>query len=132
MKKSIKHISAVFVFGVVATLVLFGTAYSDSNEVHRKYMPSPDAFSSSFGDTMSSGGPVTLSGTVNPNSQFIDNRGRSLNLTNTDEGLEVQSLVGQRVEIKGTVMDEGGQKSVDVQEYKIINERSLIHDGGPY
>jgi hypothetical protein len=132
MNKNIKNISVIVLSGVVATLFLFGTAYSDSNEIHRKYAPSPEAFSSSFGDTMSSGGQVTLSGTVNPNSQFIDNRGRSLNLTNTDEGLEIQSLVGQRVEIKGTVMDEGGQKTVDVREYKIINERSLIHDGGRF
>ena len=43
MNKNIKNISLIFVFGVVATLVLFGTAYSDSNEVHRKTVSNPAA-----------------------------------------------------------------------------------------
>ena len=132
MNTNIKHKSLIFALVAMATVILFGNASADSNEVHRKAIPNTGAYASSSNDSMASGGQVTLSGTVNSNSQFIDNRGRSLNLTNTDEGLEVQSLVGQRVEIKGTVMDEGGQMTVDVREYKILNERSLIRDGGRF
>jgi len=40
----------------------------------------------------------------------------------------MQALVGQRIEIKGAVMREGGQQPVDVSNYKVMEGN--INDGG--
>ncbi|HSO19063.1 MAG TPA: hypothetical protein VLT88_06380, partial [Desulfosarcina sp.] len=64
--------------------------------------------------------PVILSGTINENSQFVDNSGRSFELADTEQGMEVKSLVGRRVEIRGTVMEEMGERIVEVNDYKLL------------
>ncbi len=132
MNTTIKHISFVLVFGVMATLVLFGTGYADWGSLSNEARSNTGVFvsSSNAKDAMSSGDRVTLSGTIDPNSHFVDYRGDTLKVSDTDTGLEVQSLIGQRVEIKGTVMDEGGQRTVEVHEYQIFED--IINDGGRY
>lgn len=67
---------------------------------------------------------ITVSGTINDSNQLIDDQGKAFELSeNTDEGLEVKALVGQKVELKGTVMEEEGQNIMEVQEYRIIGDK---------
>lgn len=65
---------------------------------------------------------LTLSGTIDENSQFVDKKGEIFNLANNDKGMEVKSLTGKQIEIKGTVMERAGLKIVDVKEYKILEK----------
>ena len=157
MKKNIKDVNAIFAIGALATLILFGTAHAE-DQLWREAptYPGAAAYTSegdlSFGNsadivddqflheaptypgaaayTSENAGPATISGIVNPNSEFVDDRGRTLRLANSDEGQAVQSLVGQRVEIKGTVMDDGGRQTVDVSNYKVI--KNNVDDGDRY
>ena len=67
---------------------------------------------------------ITVSGTINDANQLIDDKGQAFELSeNTEKGLEVKALVGQKVELKGTVMDEAGQSVLEVKEYKIIGSK---------
>jgi len=117
MNRNTRKIGSIFVFGALVTLTLFGTGYADDQLWHEgPTYPGAAAY------TSEEAGPKTISGIVNPNSEFVDDRGRTLRLTNTDEGQAVQSMVGQRVEIKGTVVDNGGQQTVDVSNYTIVGD----------
>jgi hypothetical protein len=66
------------------------------------------------------GEELSLSGTIDENSRFIDEQGEIFNLADNDKGMEVKALTGQKVEIKGTVMEAEGEKTVEVTEYSII------------
>ena len=155
MERMNKRTGKMVMFGALATLILFGTAYAD-DQLWREAPNYPNAAAYTSDDdvafdssaniasdkpwrvtptypgasayTFDEAGSPTISGIVNPDSKFVDDRGRTLNLSNTDEGMQVQSLVGQRVEIKGTVMDDGGQQKVNVTDYKILEDN--IDDGG--
>ena len=64
---------------------------------------------------------ITVSGTINDANQLIDDNGQAFKLSeSTEQGLEVKALVGQKVQLKGTVMEEAGQNIMEVQEYKIL------------
>ncbi len=65
---------------------------------------------------------VTLAGSVNEFGQFLDNEGETFELSDNEESLEVKALTGRQVEIKGTVMEEEGRKTLEVKEYKILEE----------
>lgn len=83
----------------------------------------PDAASPAASDKiMPADKQLTLSGTIDENSQFIDKKGEIFNLVNNDKGMEVKSLAGKQIEIKGTVMEREGLKIVEVKEYKILEK----------
>ena len=63
-----------------------------------------------------------MSGSIDENSQFVDKKGEIFNLANNDKGMEVKSLTGKQIEIKGTVMERAGMKIVDVKEYKVLEK----------
>jgi hypothetical protein len=70
--------------------------------------------------TMPNSDEITLSGTVGKDDQLVADNGKEFELSNTDKGLEVKSLTGQKVEVTGTVMEEAGQRVIDVHEYKVL------------
>ncbi|OGQ89268.1 MAG: hypothetical protein A2464_03350 [Deltaproteobacteria bacterium RIFOXYC2_FULL_48_10] len=69
---------------------------------------------------MPAGKQLTLSGTIDANSRFINNTGEVFALADNEKSKEVKSLQGQKVEIKGTVMEKAGKKTVEVIEYNIL------------
>lgn len=77
---------------------------------------------------------VTMEGSINAFGQFIDNEGETFELSDNDESLEVKALTGQQVEIKGTVLEEEGRKTLEVKEYKILEEEGYetpMHEESP-
>jgi uncharacterized membrane-anchored protein len=66
------------------------------------------------------GEELILSGTIDEKSQLVNDQGETFILVNNDKGMEVMSMSGQKVEIRGTVMEKEGQKTVEVIEYNII------------
>lgn len=69
---------------------------------------------------MPAGKQLILSGMINDNSQFVDEKGDIFNLANNDKGMEVKVMNGMKVEIKGTVMEQEGEKVVEIIEYNIL------------
>lgn len=67
-----------------------------------------------------SGESVTLSGTIDKDSNFVADNGDAYTLSDNDRSLELKALTGKKVEIKGTVMEEEGKKTVEVMEYNIL------------
>ena len=63
---------------------------------------------------------ITISGTVNASNQLIDEKGQAFNLADTEQGMKVKALVGQRVQIKGTLLEEKGNSVVRISEYTIL------------
>jgi hypothetical protein len=64
---------------------------------------------------------VTLSGTIDENNTFIADNGDAYNLSDNDQSKELRTLAGSKVEIKGTVMEEDGEKTVEVTNYSILD-----------
>lgn len=63
---------------------------------------------------------IVLAGTINEDSMLVDDQGKAFNLSQTEQGNAIRSLIGKKVEIKGTVLEEKGQQVVEVHEYKIM------------
>jgi hypothetical protein len=106
---------------LAAALTLFGTGHAgwfDSDDKPKSESEAPGATGQQEG--MPEAAQITLSGTINESSQFVNEHGDAYELADTDEGREVKSLIGQKVEITGTVMEEAGQSIVEVHEYKLL------------
>jgi len=124
MNSNIKHTLSVVTMALAATLILFGTSYAkDSN-----WWLNPERYGVMHNSTPARDGQVTISGTIDTNRQLISNKGEAFKLTNNESGMEVQSLVGKKVQVKGTVMDAGGQKSIDIHQYTILDRPRFLRD----
>jgi hypothetical protein len=65
---------------------------------------------------------ITLSGKIDESNRFVSESGEAFDLSDSGRGMEVKALTGKKVEIKGTVMEEEGKKTVEVTEYTILEE----------
>ncbi|GAB6907422.1 conserved exported hypothetical protein [Desulfosarcina cetonica] len=99
------NIWSTLAIALAATFILFGTSYAGN------YTDNAD-----------------IRGIVTSNSQLVDNHGKAFNIANSGEGLDVQTLIGKKVEVRGTVMDKGGQPTIEVHNYKIHPWSSLNPD----
>lgn len=116
--KNFLFYTMAFLFAV--TLSLAGTSNAGFFGSDEEVKPKPEAAATATEQLKPAGEPLTLSGTIDESSRFVADGGQIYNLSDTDKGLEVKTLSGQKVEIKGTVMEEAGQKTVEVKEYSII------------
>jgi len=64
---------------------------------------------------------ITLSGTIDESNNFIAENGDSYTLSENDQSMELKALSGKKVEIRGTVMEENGEKTVEVIDYSILD-----------
>ena len=60
---------------------------------------------------------VVLKGTVDANNRFIDESGQTYEMAVNDQAAKIMNQPGQKVEIKGTVMEKEGVKTVVVKEF---------------
>ena len=64
---------------------------------------------------------VDLAGTILKSNTFVDESGESYELAESEANKVCQSLVGEKIKIKATVMEkEEGLKSIIVSSYEII------------
>jgi len=91
-----KNTFSVIAIALIATLFLFGSAYAGASS------------------------QVTLSGTVGWNGKLIQSNGQAFTISNADAGTSVQTLIGKKVQVKGTVMDGAAGKTIDVHEYYLL------------
>ena len=68
------------------------------------------------------GSEVSISGVINEDGQLIDNNGMAYDIAESDEGNELMEMTGQKVTVKGTVMEAEGTKIITVSSFKIIEE----------
>lgn len=66
--------------------------------------------------------PVTIQGQVNEDSQLVDDNGEVYDIADTtDEGMQVMELVGEKIEVRGTLTEDEGVKEITVESFKIEN-----------
>ena len=66
--------------------------------------------------------PVTITGQVNEDSQLVDENGEIYNIADTnEEGMQVMELVGEKIEVRGTLTEEEGSKEITVESFSIQN-----------
>lgn len=63
---------------------------------------------------------MMITGTINNANQLVDNDGQIFDVADTKAGLELVTHVGQKVQVKGTVMEKEGMKQISVSTYEII------------
>ncbi len=68
-------------------------------------------------ETQSAKEDVILKGTVDANNRFIDESGQTYEMAVNDQAAKIMDQPGQKVEIKGTVMEKEGVKTVVVKEF---------------
>ena len=68
------------------------------------------------GDQHTAESEVQLTGTLNPSNQFVDESGQAYDLAINEKTAELLDMPRQKIEIKGTVLEEGGQKTLTIIE----------------
>ncbi|MEJ2101284.1 MAG: hypothetical protein P8X68_15095, partial [Desulfobacterales bacterium] len=57
---------------------------------------------------------VNITGTINEDSQLVDDSGMVYDIGDTEMGNQVMELVGKKVSVKGTVMEAEGTKIITI------------------
>ena len=68
------------------------------------------------------GSQVSISGVINEDGQLVNDDGMTFDIADNDEGNEVMEMVGQKVAVKGTVMESEGTKIITITEFKLLEE----------
>jgi len=63
---------------------------------------------------------LMITGTINNANQIVDNDGQIFEVADTQQGKELVTHVGLKVQVKGTVMESEGKKQISVSAYEII------------
>lgn len=65
---------------------------------------------------------VTITGTVNESYQIVDDNETVYDVAESKKGDEVVDLVGKKVQVTGTVVEDGGSLIITIVSYKVIEE----------
>ena len=66
---------------------------------------------------------IQVTGTVLKGGRLVDDQGHEYQMAKDEGGLELEGQVGQKIEVKGTVMENSdGQKVIKINDYKVIKE----------
>ncbi|MBW2427417.1 MAG: hypothetical protein JRF56_00550 [Deltaproteobacteria bacterium] len=68
------------------------------------------------------GSEVNISGVINEDGQLVDNNGMAYDIADSGEGSELMEMTGQKVTVKGTVMEAEGTKIITVSSFKLLEE----------
>ncbi len=63
---------------------------------------------------------LMITGTINNASQLVDKDGQIFDVADNQQGKELVTHVGLKVQVKGTVMESEGKKQISVSAYEII------------
>lgn len=63
---------------------------------------------------------VSITGTINGDSQLVDDSGTAYDIGDNEKGNEVMELVGKKMSVKGTVMEADGTKIITIISFKVI------------
>ncbi|GEM_PF-3271370 len=66
---------------------------------------------------------IELTGTVLNGGRLVDDQGHEYQMTKDEGALELEGQVGQKIEVKGTVLENSdGQKVIKINDYKVVTE----------
>jgi ribosomal protein L4 len=68
------------------------------------------------------GQEMMITGSINNANQIVAKDGQIFDVADTQEGKELLSHVGMKVQVKGTVLENEGKKQISVSAYEIIKE----------
>lgn len=68
------------------------------------------------------GSQVSISGVINEDGQLVDNDGMTYDIADNEEGEEIMEMIGQKITVKGSVMESEGTKIITVTEFKVLEE----------
>lgn len=74
------------------------------------------------GEKKSAEQEIMITGKINDANQLVDTKGQTFGVADNEKGKELLTHVGETVAVKGTVMENEGQKQISVSAYKIIKE----------
>lgn len=63
---------------------------------------------------------TTVLGVLNDNYQVVNDEGEKYLIGDTEKGIEMESLVGSRVEVFGEVFETDGELYINVEEFLVI------------
>ena len=63
---------------------------------------------------------IMITGTINNNHQIVDRWGRIFSIADTQEGKELVSHVGMKVQVKGTVGESEEKRWISISNYEIV------------
>lgn len=63
---------------------------------------------------------IMITGTINNTHQIVDRGGRIFSIADTQEGKELVSHVGMKVQVKGTVGESEGKRWITISNYEIV------------
>ena len=63
---------------------------------------------------------VTIQGQVNEENQLVDQDGNVYKIADNEEGMKVMDMVGEKVEVKGTVQEDMGDKEITVESFSVL------------
>ena len=66
------------------------------------------------------GDEVSITGTINEDSQLVDSSGNSYDIADTEQGYEVMEMTGKKVSVKGTVMEQDGTKTISITSFEVV------------
>jgi len=64
--------------------------------------------------------PINIQGQVNEDNQLVDQDGTVYKIADTEQGIQVMDMVGEKVEVRGTVTEEMGAKEITVESFSIV------------
>ncbi|WDN90539.1 hypothetical protein BuS5_03510 [Desulfosarcina sp. BuS5] len=62
-------------------------------------------------------------GTIMQDNQIVDQDGQSYVIKQIKEGDDIIELVGKKVQIKGTVLEADGKKTIEMVSYELVEEQ---------
>ena len=65
---------------------------------------------------------MMITGTINNANQIVDKDGQIFDVADTEEGKELLTNVGMKVQVKGTVLESEGKKQISVSAYEIMKK----------
>jgi hypothetical protein len=68
------------------------------------------------------GSQVSISGVINEDGQLVDDDSMAYDIAENEEGDQLVEMIGQKVAVKGTVMEAEGTKIITVTEFKLLEE----------
>ena len=61
-------------------------------------------------------------GTIIENNQIVDQDGQAYVIKQNKQGDDIIEFVGKKVQIKGTVLEADGKKTIEILSYELIEE----------
>ncbi|MCD6186367.1 MAG: hypothetical protein J7K84_11440 [Deltaproteobacteria bacterium] len=62
-------------------------------------------------------------GTITADNQIVDNDGQAFLIKQNKQGEDIIEFVGKKAQVKGTVLEADGKKTIKITSYELIEEK---------